>query len=450
MSSDILGTEKVQRLLFNLGWPAALNFSVGTIYNVTDVLFVGRWLGPLQIAAVVGVGYIVFLFSSVGLAIGVGGSSLISRALGEKDKTKASYVLGNQVILVLAFSVFILAGGFIFEDFVLRLFGANGDIFPYARSYFRILLFGTPLLSLSMIGNNIIQAQGKAKVAMFNSLMPTLVNLVLNPLFIMVFDMGIEGSAWATLIGYVLGFLLVLRFFWSTSNEVRLNLAHIKFDGKVSRQIVEIGSSIMANVMVANLVFIVLNQVLFKYEQESGVVIYGIINRVSTLFLIPMIGINGGIIPIIGYNFGSRQLDRVRDTIRSAIKYGTIICYGLFVIVFLSCDHLIYLFTKDDHIISMVPFAMKIVFSFVPLIVIHIIAEGYFQAIGKPQISFFLIVLRNIILLIPMLYILSYFFGYMGILYTFPIVDILTTIPTIWLLRNELGLNTPKQVPSVN
>lgn len=445
-SSDILGTEKVKKLIFNLGWPAAVNFLVIAVYNITDAIFVGHWLGTIQIAAVVVVGTINFLFTSFGLAVGIGGASIISRALGEKDKEKAARVLGNQVMLVVVIGFLIIITGLLFEDFILKLFGAYGNILAPAKAYYRVLLFGTPFLAMSMMGNNVIQAEGKAKVVVFNSLVPTIVNIILNPVFIKGFNMGIEGAAWATLVAFVLGFLLVFRFFAGRISEISIGYRFLRFNGKLVREITAIGSSVIMNIVATNIFIVLLNKVLFKYQQETGVVIYSIISRVNMIFLVPIIGFDGGIRPIVGYNFGSQQMDRIRDTINTAMKYGVTICYILLGIVFLFANYLISFFTTDPHVVAETLFAMRIVLSFFPLFVIEVIAVAYFQSIGKPQTAFFLTLLRNIILLIPLLYILPYFFGYNGVLYTFPIVDILITLAAIWLLRNELTVKLPQRV----
>ena len=209
---DYLGTENVRKLIFRLGWPAALNFAVQSIYNLTDVVFAGRWLGSMQIAAIVTVGSVILLFSSIGLIAGTGGASIISRAMGEKNNVGAANVFGNQLIIITVCCLLIGAIGLAFEKFILTSFGAYGDIFPFARSYYRILLLGVPFLSFSMMGNMVIQSVGKAKVALINSLVPTLVNGILNPVFIKGLHMGIAGSAWATCIAFGVGFFMVGRF----------------------------------------------------------------------------------------------------------------------------------------------------------------------------------------------------------------------------------------------
>ena len=446
ISTDKLGTERVNKLLFRLGWPAALNIMVVAIYNITDIIFAGRWLGSIQIAAVVIVGAVNYLFSSFGLAIGIGGSSIIARAFGEKDTEKAAKVFANQVMLVVICSIVLVSFGWIFESFVLRSFGAYGEIFGPARVYYRILLMGVPLLSLSMMGNNVIQTEGKAGTAMFNSLIPTIVNLILNPVFIKGFKMGIGGAAWATLTAYILGFLLVLRFFAGRATEIRFNRSHMRLNMKLVREIAEIGGSLLINVFATNILVVFLNKVLFKYQQESGVVIYSIVNRISMLFLIPIFGIDGGIRPIIGFNFGSNQMDRIRAVVNSAIKYGLGICYLLLGIVFWGSNILVRLFTDDLPVVAATLPALKIVLSFFPLFIIEVTTIAYFQSIGRPQVAFCLILLRNIILLIPLLYVLPGYFGYHGILFAFPTADILTTIFAFWLLRNELYFKLPKRV----
>ena len=439
-NSEALGTTDVRKLIFSLGWPAALNFSVVTLYNLTDIFFIGKWLGSVQIAAVVIVGLAIFLFSSFGLAIGIGGGTLITSALGVGDKERASRVLGNQNILVFAFSVLIVASGWVFRKPVLELFGAGGDIFHHASAYYKILLFGVPFLSWVMMGNSVIHSMGRAKVAMLNSVIPTVVNLILTPLFIRGFGMGIEGAAWATAIGYVLGSLLVLRFFAYNRSEVKLSYPFTQVNTKLMGEMSGIGGSVLTNVITTNLFIIALNHALFNYEQELGVVIYGIINRISMLFLVLIVGIEGGIRPIISYNFGRQDVTRIKDTVNSAMKYGLVIGYIVSGMIFLSADPLVRLFTDDSQVIVKTPFAMKVIFSFIPFSVIQAIATAYYQAVSNSKMAFCLVLLRNIILFIPLLYGLAYSFGYQGILYVFPVVDILTAMFAAWLLRNELSL----------
>jgi putative MATE family efflux protein len=442
-SSATLGVEKVNRLIFNLGWPAALNFLVVSIYNITDAIFVGKWLGSVQIAAVVIVGSINYLFSSFGLAIGIGGASVISRALGENDPRKAAVVFGNQLLLVTTVGVVSIITGLVFEDGILQLFGAYGDIFQPAKAYYRVLLFGSPLLSLGMMGNCVIQAEGKSKIAMINSLVPAVVNIALNPVFIKIFKMGIAGAAWATVVSFLLGVVLSGRFFVGRKGEIDFHYKQFAFNIALMREIIGIGGSVIINIAAINLVVMLLNKILFRYQQESGVIMYSIISRINMIFYVPIIGIDGGIRPIIGYNFGSRQVQRIRETVLTAAKFGLLICYSLLGLVFLYGNYLVRLFTDDGHVVATTLFAMRIVLSFFPFFIVEIIAVAYFQAIGKPRVAFGLSLLRNIILVIPLLYILSYYYGFNGILYTFPVVDIITTIVAFLLLKNELHYKLP-------
>jgi MATE family, multidrug efflux pump len=445
-SSDRLGTEKVQKLILNLGWPAAVNFLVASVYNITDAVFVGHWLGPLSIAAVVIGGTIGFLFSCFGLAIGIGGASIISRALGEKDKTKAANALANQLLLVVITSAVIVAVGYLLEAPILKAFGANGRIFTYASAYYRILLFGTPFFSLSLMGNNVIQGQGKAKRAMLNNLLPTSINLLLNPLFIKVLDMGIRGSAWATVSGYVLNAFLVIGFFASRSNEIPLRAASFRVNLRAMRETLEIGGLVFINVIATNVFFVLLNKFLFNYLQESGVILSAIVTRVCLLFMIPLAGLDGGVRPVIGYNFGSQQIDRVRTAVYSTIRYGITIGFVLLGVVFLAGGYLVRLFTDDPHIGGIALFAMKIVFSAFPLVIMEVTTVAYFQSIGKPRVALYVVILRYVALPVPLLYLLSYFFGYRGVLYAFPAMDILCTLPAFFFLRSELNARSHKRL----
>lgn len=406
----------------------------------------GRWLGSLQIAAIVTVGAVIMLFSSAGIVVGAGGASIISRALGEKNRERISNTFGNQLLIVAISSISLCVIGFAFEKHILKAFGAYGDIFPYASLYYRVLLVGIPFFTFSMMGNMVIQSVGKAKVALTNSLIPTLLNGFLNPFFIKGLNMGIAGSAWATFVSMVLGFILVFFFFYRGKLGVNFGPGWLRYNAKLASEIIKIGSSVLVGVIASNGFMILLNKILYKYEGESGIIIYSIINRVSMLFLIPVVGIDGGIRPIIGYNFGSGRVDRIRKTVLLAMKYGMLTCCFLLFIIIVFSEDIIGIITSDDHVIQMTPYSMKIVFAMSPLYMFDVVSVAYFQSVGKAGVALFITMLRNVILLIPIINILPYYFGYNGILYSFPIVDILTTIPVFIILRTEMNRHYMKLI----
>src|SRR6185312_8910526 len=425
---DYLGKGNVKKVLFSLGWPAALTFAVQSVYNLTDIVFAGRWLGSMQIAAIVTVGTAIVLYSSIGLIVGTGGASIISRAMGEKNKAKAARVFGNQLVLLGVGCLAIITVGIAFEEFILRLFGAYGDIFPYARSYYRILLLGVPFFTFSMMGNMVIQSVGNAKAALVNSMVPLVVNAILNPVLIKGLHLGIAGSAMATCLSFGLGFFMTARFFYLGGFGLKKEWNWTRYDAKISGEIIKIGSSVVVGVVTSNGFMIALNKILYRYQDESGVIIYSIINRIGMLFLVPMVGIDGGVRPIIGYNFGSRQMDRVREVVLYALKSGILICASLLAVLLLFSEQVIQVITNDPKVIQITPHSMKIVFAMSPLYIVDVISAAYFQSVGKPGLALFVIMLRNVILLIPTIYLLSWRFGYEGVLYSFPVVDILTTI----------------------
>lgn len=220
----------------------------------------------------------------------------------------------------------------------------------------------------------------------------------------------------------------------------------LRYNAKLASEIIKIGSSVLVGVIASNGFMILLNKILYKYEGESGIIIYSIINRVSMLFLIPVVGIDGGIRPIIGYNFGSGRVDRIRKTVLLAMKYGMLTCCFLLFIIIVFSEDIIGIITSDDHVIQMTPYSMKIVFAMSPLYMFDVVSVAYFQSVGKAGVALFITMLRNVILLIPIINILPYYFGYNGILYSFPIVDILTTIPVFIILRTEMNRHYMKLI----
>jgi putative MATE family efflux protein len=437
-NTDTLGTGKISKLIFGLGWPTAINFIVLTAYSFTDAVFVGHWLGTGPLAAVVVAGTAIFVFCSFGLAIGIGGASIIARAFGEKNKDKAASVFGNQNILVIVISLLLLVVGYFFEDTILELVGAKEQVLQYAKPYYRVMLAGVPFTSWSTMANNVIHTEGKAKRAMWNSIVPTILNILLNPFFIVVCQMGIGGSAWATFCANVVGFIMTFHFFYSGKSQLNCHGDFIKIKTKQMWEIAKIGGSVLVNLFAPQLVIIILNRLLYKYEGEAGLVIYGIASRINLIFMIPIIAIDGGMRPIIGFNVGSKQTERVYEAIKSGIGYGLTIGYTIFLLICLFSDYIVRFFIDDTDIVIKTSLALNIVFSFFPLLIVQIATTTYLMAISKPNVSFVLVLIKNLAFPVPMLYVLSYYFGYKGLLYTFPIVDIAATVISLFILRRNL------------
>ncbi|MEL6653511.1 MAG: MATE family efflux transporter, partial [Bacteroidota bacterium] len=424
--SQELGTDKIGNLLVKQSVPASIGILIMSIYGIVDTIFVGRYVGSLAIAAITVVLPITFLISSIGMAIGIGGGSIISRALGRDDSAKANLTFGNQLGLTSSLAIFIVILGFIFEREILVFFGANGDILEPAREYFRIILIGVPFLAWAMMSNNIIRAEGEPRAAMLTLMVPAVVNLVLDPIFILGFDWGLQGAAWATSISYMMSAAYTAWFFSSGKSELKIDPKLLAPQKKIVIEIFSIGGVTLARQGVVSLFSIVLNHTLFQYGQETAVAVFGIINRMMIFANFPVLGLLQGTLPIIGFNFGAQKWSRVKQTIRLAILSGTAISFGIFVLIMSFPSAIASVFTEDPEVVSQSSSALRKVFLATPLLLTQLIGSGYYQAIGKPIPALLLALCKQGFCLIPLLFILPNFLELDGVWYAFPIADALT------------------------
>lgn len=439
--SKELGTEKIDRLLVKMAVPASVGILVMSIYFIVDTIFVGRFVGTLGIAAITVVMPITFLIASIGMAIGVGGSSIISRALGAEDAPKARHTFGNMIGMTITLAVALVIVGSWLEVPVLRLFGANGDILDPSRAYFRIILLGVPGLAWAMMSNNVMRAEGEPRMAMLSMMIPAVANMILDPLFIIWLEMGLEGAAWATTISYYLSAAFTLWFFLSGRSELKIRWDSLLPSAPLVREISGIGSVTLARQGTISLLTIVLNQSLFAYGSELAVAIFGVINRIVMFANFPILGITQGFLPIAGYNYGAQQWARVRETIRISIRAGTAIAVLLLIGIAVFAEPAVAIFTTDSELLRRTPRALVIVFIMLPLIPVQLIGAAYFQAIGKALPALLLTISKQGFFLIPLVLTLPLSYDLDGIWYAFPLSDILATVVIYYFLRREMKRN---------
>ncbi len=436
-SVGALGSEPIGLLLKKQAIPASVGILFMSINIIVDTIFVGQWIGSIAIAAVTVVLPFTFLISSIGMAIGVGGASIISRALGAKEVEKAKTTFGNQLVLTLAISVILMIIGMFFSTEVLTLFGAKGAILEPAREFYFPVLATIPFLALCMMGNNVIRAEGKPKFAMYAMIIPAIGNILLDILLIKIIPLGMFGAALATAISYFLCFAFVFWFFWEKSS-LQLSLHHLQWHRKIVKEIASLGMVTFSRQGMVSLVAILVNQSLFIYGGEVGISMYGIINRMMMFSLFPILGITHGFLPIAGYNYGAEQWQRVREVVYTSIKVASILSTIIFMVIVLFQLPIVKIFTNDAAILAETPFAMVIVFAATPIIALQLIGAAYFQAIGKAIPALLLTLTKQGFFLIPLLGILPLFFGIFGIWLAFPIADTLATLVTAYFLRREL------------
>lgn len=435
------GTEKISKLLLKQAIPASIGILVMSLNMIVDTIFVGRWISVLAIAGITVVLPIAFLISSIGMGIGIGGSSIISRALGKRNTSKAFKVLGNQVSLTVGLSLLFVSMGTLFCFPILQLFGAKGGIIAPATEYFQVIIWGVPFLAFAMMGNPIIRAVGKPNYAMFTMILPAIANIFLDIIFIKLLNLGMFGAGLATSISYGVSGLFILWFFLSKNTDLKIIPKYFYIDLTILKEIIAIGGVTVIRQGAISILMIVLNYSLFKYGGEISIAVYGIISRIMMFSLFPVLGVTQGFLPIAGYNYGANDSKRVKESIKTAILFGTTIATFIFIIIMLFSSELIGVFTDDKQLINLTSDALIIAFLATPVITTQLIGSAYFQAAGKALPALLLTLLKQGVFLIPLVYILPKFYGINGVWMSFPIADTLATLVTYFYLKKEVKYN---------
>lgn len=441
VSSKDLGHQPIGKLLIKQAVPASIGILVMSLNILVDTIFVGNWIGPTAIAAINVVLPVSFFIAALGMAIGIGGSSIISRALGANNTVKALKTFGNQITLTGIVTILFVVFGLLYINDIVAAFGGKGAIFEPARTYYRIVLYGVPILAFCMMGNTVIRAEGKPKFAMYAMLFPSVGNLILDVLFIKVFDFGMAGAAWATTGSYVLCFLFILWFFMSKNSELKIGFSHFGLNLPIVKEIGSLGFVTLSRQAIVSVTYLLMNNILFDLGGETSVTAYAIVGRMLMFALFPVYGITQGFLPIAGFNYGAEKYQRVREVITTAIKYGILLCAIIFIFLMIFPEAITRLFTQDAEVLKETPPAMRWVFAATPIIGIQLIGAAYFQAIGKAIPALLLTLLRQGLFFIPLIFILPKYYGALGVWMAFPISDVLATMVTAYFLRREVKLN---------
>ncbi|MCR8667127.1 MATE family efflux transporter [Aestuariibaculum sp. M13] len=438
VSAKDLGEQPISKLLVKQAVPASIGILVMSLNILVDTIFVGHWIGSIAIAAINIVLPVSFFIAALGMSIGVGGSSIISRALGASNHEKALKTFGNQITLALLFTVSMVVLGLTYADSIIMSFGGKGAIFDPAKIYYQIVLYGVPFLAICMLGNTVIRAEGKPKFAMYAMMIPSVSNLILDYILINLFDLGMYGAAWATTISYVICFVFILWFFLSKHSELKLNFVHFGLNLSIVKEISSLGFVTLARQAVVSITYLFMNNILFDLGGETSVTAYAIVGRMLMFALFPVFGVTQGFLPIAGFNYGARNYDRVRESINTAIKYAAVLATLVFILLMAFPEAITKMFTSDVEVIKQTPSDMRWVFAATPIIALQLIGAAYFQAIGKATPALLLTLSRQGFFFIPLILILPKFYGELGVWMSFPISDVLSTLVTGYFLNREI------------
>ncbi|MFA9396699.1 MAG: MATE family efflux transporter [Clostridiaceae bacterium] len=437
-----LANEDVKTLLIKFSIPAIIAMLITALYNIVDRIFIGKIEGIGQYA-LTGIGLTLPITTVVlgfSMLVGIGAAATISIRLGQGRKKIAEKVLGNAFSLSIIFSIILTVIGLIFVDKLLYGFGASENTFVYAKEYIYVILLGTTFNMVGFSMNHTIRAEGNPNRSAATMLIGAVLNIILDPIFIFVFNMGVRGAAIATIISQLVSAIWVISYFYNKKSALRLRYKNMKIEWPIAKSIFAIGMSPFAIQIAASAVSIVANRSLKIYGGDLAIGAMTIINSVILIFLMPIFGINQGSQPIIGYNYGAKKYDRVLKTLKYAIFAATILVLIGFTIVEIFPETIIKIFNNDKELVKIGTRGLRIYLSMIPIIGFQIISTNYFQSIGKAKIAVFLSVLRQVILLIPLYIILPTYFGLTGVWLAGPISDLGASIITFIFLIREIKI----------
>jgi len=434
LNSDMLGKEKVGLLLFKMSAPAIIGMMVQSLYNIIDGIFIGHYVGTLGLGAISIVMPMQMVLMALGMLFGIGGASIISRRMGTNDLEGASLALGNMVALCVGSGLLCLLFGVLAGDSMIRLSGANEALMPYCESYFYIIILGTPMFTFSMAGSSSARAEGNANVAMVSMLIGAILNILLDALFIVYLGLGIKGAASATVLSMAASAVYLIVFYVSGKSVLSIRLRHMILKWTVVWEMACIGMSDFARTVAMSLTMALMNNTITRLGGEISMAAFAVFFRISGVLFMSMMGIGQGAQPIIGFNYGANQFDRVKKTLRLAIVSATTISLLGFVILELFPGPLFRIFSSDPELIGIGKNACRLMAIGFPLIGYQMIAVSLCQALGKAGAALFLALSRQVVFLIPMILILPRLFGITGVWLALSAADCVTFVVTFILV----------------
>ncbi len=429
-----LGTEKIGRLLKQYALPAIIAQTASSLYNMVDSIFIGQGVGPMAISGLAVTFPLMNLSTAFGTLVGAGAATMLSVLLGQKNYKAANKVLGNVVTLNTIIGLVFMAVALIFIDPILYFFGASENTLPYAKEYITIILIGNVITHLYFGLNAAMRSSGNPKKAMALTIFTVVFNTILDPIFIFVFDMGIKGAAWATVIAQTVAMLVVMKHFNDRSRPFHFEKGIFRLDMRVAKDSLSIGMGPFLMNSAACLVTLFINQQLRKYIGDLGIGAYGICNRFIFMFMMICMGLNQGMQPIAGYNYGARQYSRVKEVFWKTARLGMVMTTLCFVFGMFFPRAAVGIFTHDEQLLELSARALRITTVIFPIVGFQMIATNFFQSLGMVRKSIILSLSRQILFLLPLLYLLPLKLGADGVWASFPISDGLATIMTIFML----------------
>ena len=433
-----LSEANIGRLMLKYFIPAFIGVFVNALYNIVDRIFIGQGVGAEALSGISVVFPVMLIMMGFGMLIGIGTGVYVSINLGKKEFDKAEKTLGTGFVLMIVVSLLIMVVTYAMKIPVLRSFGSTDKTFQYANDYLNIILAGTIFMTVGFSLNNVIRSEGNARVAMVSMILSSVTNIILDALFIFVFDMGVKGAAYATIISMFILMVWVLIHFRSKRSVVKLHKKNIRIDFGITAEIVAIGMAPFSMQIANSFVQGLLNKKLIVYGGDLAVGAMGIINSVITLIIMIIVAINMASQPIIGFNFGAKSVQRVKDALRISLIAATIIAASAFVFVEAIPGIIVKLFNNDSEQLYLITVrGLRLVVLAFPIVGFQVVASNFFQSVGKAKLAMFATLFRQVIVLIPLLYVLPEFWEIDGIWLAYPFSDTLSALAVSLILIRE-------------
>ena len=425
-----LGTKPVGQLLMRYAVPAIIAMTASSLYNMVDSIFIGQGVGAMAISGLAITFPLMNLSTAFGAGVGVGASSLLSVKLGQKDYGAAQNILGNTVMLNIITGISFSIISLLFLDPILMFFGASAQTLPYAKDYMEIILCGNVITHLYFGLNALQRAAGKPQLSMYMTIFTVVLNAILDPIFIWPLGLGIRGAAYATVLSQLLALIWQVVMFSNKAEFIHFKRGIYRLKSQLVKNIIGIGMSPFSMNVCACFVVIIINNSLVDHGGDMAVGAYGIINRIAFIFVMITIGVNQGMQPIAGYNYGAMKFDRMMRVLKYAVICGTCVTTVGFIVGQFFPEQCVRLFTSDETLISLSVHAMRLTTVSFPIIGFQMVVANFFQSIGKAKVSVFLSLSRQLVFLIPMLLVLPTLYGVDGVWYSMPVADTISALVT--------------------
>ena len=433
-----LSEASIGRLMLKYFIPAFIGVFVNALYNIVDRIFIGQGVGAEALSGISVIFPVMLIMMGFGMLIGIGTGVFVSINLGKKDVERAEKTLGTGFTLMMVVSVIIMIVTYVLKVPILRSFGASEETFQYANDYLDIILAGVVFMVVGFSLNNVIRSEGNARIAMVSMILSSVTNIILDAVFIFWFDMGVKGAAYATIISMFVLMVWVLAHFRGKRSVIKLRKKNIRIDWKILLEILAIGMAPFSMQIANSFVQGLLNKKLIEFGGDLAVGAMGIINSVATMIIMAIVAVNMASQPIIGFNYGAKSVQRVKDALRISLIAATVIAVSACIFLQAIPGVIVKLFNTDNQVLYDIAVrGLRLVVLAWPLVGFQVVASHFFQSVGKAKLSMFATLFRQVIGLIPLLYILPNYLDIDGIWYSYPIADVMSALVVSFLLIRE-------------